>query len=253
MTDWNWEPLPGGLRLWVSPAHKFGTDAFLLSAFANVRGGLACDLGSGCGIIPALWFQNPETAPERVYAVDLQEEAFALMRRSVEEGGLPEGRFIPVLEDLRRLTLPRGCFDLVTCNPPYKAAGHGILSSGEARRTARHETQCTLEEVCGAAAALLRYRGRFCICQRPERLADAVCAMRAHDLEPKRLRFVQRRPGKAPWLFLLEGRQGGKPFLQVEPPLVMEGPAGLSEELLGIYGSYKTQGKAGGGQDCLAE
>lgn len=243
---WNWEPLPGGLRLWVSPRHKFGTDAFLLSAFAAPQGGLACDLGSGCGIIPALWFQNAETAPKQVYAVDLQEEAVALMSRSAAEGGLPKGRFIPVLEDLRRLTLPKGRFDLVTCNPPYKAAGHGILSSGEAHRTARHETQCTLDEVCGAAASLLQYRGRFCICQRPERLADAVCAMRAHNLEPKRLRFVQQRPEKAPWLFLLEGRRGGKPFLQVEPPLIMEGPSGLSDELLRIYGSYKALGKSGG-------
>ena len=61
-------------------------------------------------------------------------------------------------------------------------------------------------------------------------------AMRQNDIEPKRLRFVQQREHTAPWLFLLEGRRGGKPFLQVEAPLIIEGPGGFSPEMLRIYG-----------------
>ena len=63
---------------------------------------------------------------------------------------------------------------------------------------------------------------------------------RQKGLEPKRLRLVQQRPGKAPFLFLLEGRRGGKPGLTVEPVLLIEGEGGgLSREMEEIYGNYR--------------
>ena len=50
------EPLGGGLQLVVSPAHEFSVDSLLLAAFAAIRKtDKACDLGTGCGIIPLLW------------------------------------------------------------------------------------------------------------------------------------------------------------------------------------------------------
>lgn len=213
--------LLGTIRLYVSDAHKVGTDAVLLSEFAAPRTGeWACDLGSGCGTVAARWFCDEKAAPARAYAVELQSDAVRLMERSVASGGLPAGRFIPLCADLRALeeVLPAGAFGLVTCNPPYKAAGCGLLSEAPGARTARHEIDCTLEDVCAAARRLLRFGGRLCICQRPERLADAICAMRAHDLEPKRLRMVQHSAAHAPWLFLLEARRGGRPSMTIEPP-----------------------------------
>lgn len=123
----------------------------------------------------------------------------------------------------------------MTCNPPYKIAGAGILSENIPSQIARHETTCTIEDVCAAAAWLLKYQGRLCICQRPERLADVFCAMRAYQIEPKRLRLIHQTPDKPPWLFLLEGRRAGKPFMQIEPPLIVEGEKGFSSEVLRIY------------------
>ena len=93
-----------------------------------------------------------------------------------------------------------------------------------------------MEEVCSAAAWLLQYGGRFCLCQRPERLTDVLSAMRTAGLEPKRLRWVQQRPEKAPWLFLAEGKAGAKPGLSVEPPLIVENADGsYSDEMKMIY------------------
>lgn len=235
--EFTFEPLGERVRVCVSAAHKFGTDAFLLSDFASPRRkDTACDLCAGCGIVPALWFRREETAPARAYAVELQEQAAQQLEITAREGGYG-GRLIPLHADLRVLRgkLEAGAFDLVTCNPPYKAAGAGIPSENRAELIARHETECTLSDVCAAAAYLLRYGGRFCVCHRPERLADLLCEMRAHGLEPKRLRFVHQRPDSAPWLVLAEGRRGGKPFLQVEPPLLVEGEGGFSPEVLRIY------------------
>ena len=92
----------------------------------------------------------------------------------------------------------------------------------------------------------LRYGGRFCLCHRPERLADVICALREAGLEPKRLRLVQQRPASAPWLLLAEGRRGGKPGLRVEPPLIVEGEGGFSPEMLRVY--RKKENKKEGGR-----
>lgn len=235
---YTFEQLGERVRLCVTPQHKFGTDAFLLSSFAAPRRkDTVCDLGSGCGIIPALWFRQEGTAPRCAYALELQPQAVQQMQITLQQGGLPRERFFPVQADLRSLhgVLPAGAFDLVTCNPPYKSAGTGILSESTADQIARHEIMCSTDDVCQAAAYLLRYGGRLCVCQRPERLADVICAMRAAKIEPKRLRMVQQREQTAPWLFLLEGRAGGKPFLQVEKPFIIEGEGGFSRELLDIY------------------
>ena len=93
-----------------------------------------------------------------------------------------------------------------------------------------------MEDVCNAAARLLKYGGRLCLCQRPERLADVISAMRAADIEPKRLRFVAKTPSSAPWLFLLEGKKGSKPFMQVEPVLSVYDGDEFSAEMSRIYG-----------------
>ena len=68
-------------------------------------------------------------------------------------------------------------------------------------------------------------------------------SMRRADIEPKRLRLVQQRPGKAPKLFLLEGRRSGRRgYMDVLPTLFIEdGQGGWSAEMLAIYDDYKTR------------
>lgn len=233
------ETLAGGLSVAVTPVHRFGTDAFLLEHFAAVRGDDAVlDLCAGCGIVGLLMLRR-ERPPRSVSALEIAEEPFHLMEAAREKNALGE-RFLPLRGDLREMSaLPgRGKFSLVTCNPPYFEAGTGFLCPEEGRRGQRHESgdSCTIGEVCRAAAYSLKYGGRFCLCQRPERLTDVLSALRNCKLEPKRLRFVQKRPETAPWLFLVEGRAGGRPGLSVLPPLYTEDEQGdYSPEMKLIY------------------
>lgn len=237
----HWEPLARGISVIVSDSHRFNTDTILLAWFSRPRRGEVCaDLGTGCGAIPLLWCARAE--PGKIYAVELQADACGMLRRSAERNGL-SGRIEAVHGDIRALgdrgaPVPRG-LDRVACNPPYKAVGTGAESPREERRLARHEAACRFDEAAAAAAALLRWGGRFCCCLRPERLCDAVTALRAAGLEPKRLRFVQQRPEKAPFLFLLEAARGGRPGLRAEPVLLLEDGAGKpSAEAAEIYGDY---------------
>ena len=218
------EDLGRGVVAYTDADHRVGTDACLLAAFAAPRKiDTACDLGTGCGVIPLLWFAG-ESPPQAAFALELQPSAADLARQGAAHSGLEER--LHVLEgDIRELPdiLPWGEFDLVTCNPPYKAAGAGVLSASGSGKIARHETTCTLDDVCRAGARLLRFGGRLCVCQLPERLPDLICAMRAYKIEPKRLKFVQKDASSPPWLVLCEGKLGSKPFLQVDAPLLMDG------------------------------
>ena len=223
-----YEELKAGLYVCRSDVHTFGTDAFLLTGFCRYREkDLVCDLGTGCGIIPLLMQRH--RPPKQIWAVDIQPDAIEQLRLGIEKSG---GRNIePVCADLRDLPmLPAGQFDLVTCNPPYKAANSGIQSADAQRQTARHETAGDIRDICAAASRLLQYHGRFCLCCRPERLADVICAMRENRIEPKRLRMVSKTPESAPWLFLLEGRKSAKPFMQIEPALFVRAGGDMTAE-----------------------
>ncbi|MEG0693295.1 MAG: methyltransferase [Oscillospiraceae bacterium] len=229
------ETLNETINVCVSPEHRFGTDAFLLANFANPRKkDLVCDLGTGCGIIPMI--MSKENKPQKVYGVDIQEQAIEQFQLSVEHSIL-ENEVVPKLCDLRDLSdMEFGQFDLVTCNPPYKANNAGILSELTAEQIARHEVLCVIDDVCKAAKKLLKYGGRLCICQRPERLADVITSMKLHDIEPKLLRFISKTPDQAPWLFLIEGKKSSKPFMKVMPNLYVYDGEDYTSEMQAIYG-----------------
>ena len=68
------------------------------------------------------------------------------------------------------------------------------------------------------------------------RTISDVLADAPRKIEPKWVRFVQKRGDTAPWLFLAEGRKGAKRFLKVEPPLLIQDENGeFSPELKKIY------------------
>lgn len=237
------EPIGGGSRVVVSAAHTFSTDTLLLAWWAMPRPGEVCaELGTGCGMAALLWCAR--SAPRAVYALDNQPQACSQAARGAALNGFGN---LSVLEyDLRRipgqkaaaLPLPIG-LDRVACNPPYTPLGAGAPSPAPGRAAARHEQACTLAQVAAAAARLLRWGGRFCCCLRPERMPEAFAAFAQAGLAPKRMRLVQHSAGKAPSLFLLECRRGGRPGLAVGPALLLEEPPGTcSAEMRRIYGDY---------------
>ncbi|WP_312942034.1 methyltransferase [Oscillibacter sp.] len=217
----------GGLRFcWDECAHKPGTDSFLLGSFPLLRPGLrVCDLGSGTGLLGLLLLQRQREL--QITGVEIQPHAATLADKAAAENGLCD-RLRTLEGDLRQIRelLPAGSFDLCVSNPPYFSSGSGLTAPLPARRTARSETDCTLLDLCRAAAYLLRWGGSFCLVHRPERLCDLLCALRENQLEPKRMRMVEARPGAAPSLLLLEARRGGKPGLSIGPPLCLTDESG---------------------------
>ena len=198
-----------------------GTDSFALGYFTRTKAGEAvCDLGSGTGLLGTLLLARQSDLT--LYNVEVNEKANALAEKGFIENGWGD-RASFLTGDLRdNAVLPKaGCIDLCISNPPYFKAGSGFSCESDALKTAREESACTLEDICTAAARVLRWGGRFCIVHRAERLTDLMCSLRAHAIEPKRLRFVLPRSDAAPSLLLLEAKRGGKSGLTIEPPLVI--------------------------------
>lgn len=198
-----------------------GTDSFALAYFARpVRSERVCDLGSGTGLLPALLLSRDDSL--QIEAVELSAQASALAHRTFEENGWEEKITFHIGDLRQRSNLPRsGSIDYVISNPPYFPCGSGASAKGTARQCAREETSCTLADLCAAAKYVLRYGGRFALVHRPERLADLLCTMREHGMEPKRLRFLEKSVGSTPSLVFIEGKRGGKSGLIIEPPLVI--------------------------------
>ena len=130
----------------------FGMDAVLLSGFAKVKKGeKALDLGTGTGIIPILL--EAKTAGEHFTGLEIQEESVDMARRSVDYNQLSH-KIDMIQGDLKYASkiLGASSFDVVTCNPPYMIADHGLVSGSDAMAIARHEICCTLEDVIREAA-----------------------------------------------------------------------------------------------------
>lgn len=221
-----WIPIRGDVQVLVSNAHRFGTDAILLSHFAAPRSGeRVCELGTGCGAIALRLCADG--IPAAVHGVDIVPEAIALAQQSAAVfDGTPRPTFEVADWNNPRSIAPAGFFQRVVCNPPYFPPNSGIVSREAADRLARHEQPDTLDALCRAAAWLLKSSGHFCLCHRPQRLPAVLAALTAHRLEPKRLVPVQQRADTAPWLFLLEARKDGRPGLTWEAPLILQNPDG---------------------------
>lgn len=230
-------PLWQGGPLFAQAEHfRLSTDCVLLADFINISGfKRGIDLGCASGAIALLLLSRSEKL--HMTGLELIPEAAALAGENMRVNGF-EHRSKIVQGDIRlhRELFKSGSFDLVAANPPYFPVGSGYVSPDEGRASARGEANCSLDEICTAAAFLCRTGGCFSLVHKPERLSEVFCCMSKHGIEPKRLRMVAHKPGAAPGLVLIEGRRGGKPGLKVEATLYINDHCGSeSKEIKRIY------------------
>lgn len=195
----------------------FGTDAVLLADFCRRKKyNNAVDLCCGNGIIPLLLSYGCDGI---IYGVEISESSVNLAKESVLYNGL-YGKIDIINVDIRSINekntvLPLSSFDLVSVNPPYSAENSGKVAEGQ-RGVARTESFGLLENIIKAASRLLKSGGRFCMVNRPERLADIFYFMRKHKIEPKILQTVETAPDRKPSLVLIEGKKDAKCGLVIE-------------------------------------
>ena len=222
-------------------AFCFGIDAVLLAHYPALReGDKVCDLCSGNGIIPLLIDSTAKKTGRnvRITGLELQQPMADLFTRSVAYNHL-EDTITAVCGDVKeaRALFGPASFSLVTCNPPYIASGSGLTAEADAKKIARHEIACTLEDVISAATGILKEKGRFAMVHRPGRLAEIFHLLHKYRLEPKRMRLVHPYADKSPNMVLIEAVRGGGAQLNIDPPLTVYNADGTyTDEVLRIYG-----------------
>ena len=252
----------------------FGMDAVLLSGFASLgKQENAVDLGTGTGIIPILL--HAKYGGNLIYGIEVQEKVAEMAAASVYLNSYGQSVSI-LLGNLREILLQGGdirflraevsadripdrplpaadteksaadsepailraaSFDVVTSNPPYMKSAHGLKNPDEGKAISRHELLCTLEDVCAAAARLLRSGGRFYMVHRPQRLIEIIAALRAVRLEPKRMKFVHPFSEREANMVLIEAVKDAGSECRIEKPLIVYREQGkFTDEIYDIYG-----------------
>lgn len=199
----------------------FGTDAYLLAAFAKPKPrGTMVDLGSGTGVASLLCMTRKKYAA--AYAVELQPEFCRLIERNCVLNGL-ENQIHVIQRDIRLL----GAADLddsvttVLTNPPYLPDGSGFPCANLRMETARRELNGTIQDFCATSARLLQSGGLLYVVYRPERMPELMTALRQEHLEPKRMVTVYPDMESKPCLILVEAKKDAAPSLLQAPPLII--------------------------------
>ncbi len=222
----------------------FGTDAYLLAAFAKRMGKeIAADFGSGTGVASLLCAAG--TKYRHIYAFEVQKSFVSLIERNAEINGMSEG-ISAVYGDIRETVagFDSGSFGCVISNPPYMPVGCGAAPANDEMNIARREENGTIYDFAKCASKLLRHGGIFTTVYRPDRAAELFHALKENCLEPKKVVLVYPDLKSAPCLILTEAKKGASPSVQFGRPLVIyresESKANrvYTEDMDRVYGEF---------------
>lgn len=226
-----------GLRiLQKDGGFRFGMDAVLLADFASIDPkARVADFGTGTGILTLLLCGRGKGM--RFEAIELQSDMADMAARTVRLNRLEEKITVHNLSvESADSVIQRGSLDAIICNPPYGIPGTTLLNPSDALRLARHQGENGLREWFSMAYRLLRGRGKFAMVYPAPRMLEAMDALQAARLAPKRFRLVYPRADKAANLVLIEAMKDAKPMLHPQPPLIVYNADGtMTDELKKIY------------------
>lgn len=216
----------------------FGIDSVLLANFvsSNSSKNVVVDLCSGTGVISVILSQKKKL--HKIYAVELQDEMYNLLKRNIKLNNL-EDCIYPFKANIKDYYLDKKV-DIVVCNPPYKEIGTGIKNENTVKYIARHEKECTLEDVFKCSSKILKQKGKLYLVHKPQRLVDLISLARKYNLEAKNIRFVYPKLNSSASIVLVEYVFCGGNEINVLPPFIEYDEFGnYTEEILDIYGSEK--------------
>ena len=217
--------------------YRFSVDSLLLADFVTLkRGDRVVDLGTGSGIIAMILALRFPGA--RISEVEIQEDLADMARRNVTLNGLEERISVCPgdVKNVRKLFEPRS-FDVAVFNPPYRRLHSGKINQNHQRAVARHEVRGTIDDFLVSARYLLDDSGRVYVIYPATRGVQLIARMRAHGIEPKRLRVVHSNAASGGVFVLAEGLKGAGEELEILPPLFIYGDdgsySGEVDEILG--------------------
>ena len=140
-------------------AHKVGTDAVLLGAWAQVeKARNILDIGTGTGIIALMMAQKSNA---QIDAIDIEQSSYEQARENIEHSAWHSRIRVHLssLQDFAARASKK--YDVVITNPPYFVDSY--KAPDEERSHARHNDTLPFADLIGGVRQLLSADGRFYI------------------------------------------------------------------------------------------
>ena len=206
---------------------NFSLDSVLLPNFVTINKNCKniLDIGSGNAVIPIILTTKTDA---HITGVEIQKESYELGIDSINLNKLNDKiNFYNVdVKDYYKMC-ESDYFDVITCNPPFfKVESQSKFNNTDYKTIARHEVCLNIEDVFKIAKKLLKNNGTIAIVHRPERLIEIIGAMKANNIEPKKIRFVYPKDSENANILLIEGTKNGKPGIKIESPIYVHNKDG---------------------------
>lgn len=210
-----------GLRLIQDKTkYCFTSDSVLLANLVKcgVRDKIL-DIGTGTGIVAILLAGKKKASS--VTAVEIQEDLSKLAERNVKLNKL-DGKVTVVNASAQSLMSKFGAerFDIIVSNPPYRKPCDGQMDLDEGRAICKYEIKLSLDELTNIAASLLKYKGKFYMVHRADRMCECIYLLKQNKLEPKIVTLVYPKAGKAPDTVIYECVKGGAAGVKINSLVV---------------------------------
>ena len=181
---------------------KITQDAILLSEFikkyfeANYKNIKVkkkfLEVGAGQGIISLLLSEM--NAVSKIFAVEIQEEIFKILKKNVEINSLNE-------------KIIQKEYDFIFSNPPYKKTNSGKMPEDKSEKISKYEILLTLEELFQEIKKLLKNYGEFFVIFPNNRLNDVFRYIYKNNMN---ILTIEVNKYKKTDLVVVHGRKGGK-------------------------------------------
>ena len=183
---------------------KITQDAILLSEFikkyfeANYKNIKEkknfLEVGAGQGIISLLLSEM--NAVSKIFAVEIQEEIFKILKKNVEINSLNE-KIIPINKNIKNIQKE---YDFIFSNPPYKKTNSGKMPEDKSEKISKYEILLTLEELFQEIKRLLKIVPN-------NRLNDVFRYIYKNNMN---ILTIEVNKYKKTDLVVVHGRKGGK-------------------------------------------
>ena len=223
---------------------RFSADSTLLSDFVETKARTKEIIELGCGNGPILLFLTLKTNA-KLYGIELQKDIYDIARRNVELNGFSSQ--IEIINDnLKGIykKLGHDRFDIVISNPPFfKYQEDSNINKNDYLTIARHEVECTLDDVVKEASSLLNQSGSLYMVHRTNRFTEVVSTFKKYNFGIRKIRFVYSKENSEDSLmFLIEGRKNMKDDCKVlEPIYIYDQFNNYTDEVLKIYNFGKKE------------
>jgi tRNA1Val (adenine37-N6)-methyltransferase len=198
------------------------TDSVLLAAFAakklDQKRRTVCDLFCGCGLLSLLLARRCPNLS--LTGIDIDPVCCQMFLQNAGTNDLSL-RMTAQQADASNAEMLRkfGTFDAVVANPPYFSTAQGAVSPDVHRRRERHG--CSIAAFVQAAALLLKNGGTLFCVYPTSRLAELICTLHGHGLEPKHMQLIAHTAQSEPTLALIEAAKGAAVGMRCDPTMIL--------------------------------